>query len=123
MQEKKPKVFGFLRIVQALALSLFVTASTLDLVGRLAARSLIWTLGAHAASTAIGLATLAWAARWWAGVRPGRWLWLFAILAFGVARFLRGSAGVSPDPPLIGLEVIGVLAGLGSAWRARTNLR
>ena len=123
MQEKKPKVFGWVAILYALALSLFVTASSLDLVGRLTGYGKIWTLAAHVAVGAIGLAAVAWLAGWWVPARRGRWLWLLAILAFGLARFLRGAAGVSPDPPLIGLEVVGVLAALASAWRGRSAAR
>jgi hypothetical protein len=120
LQEKKPKGFGWVAIIHALALSLFVTASSLDLVGRLTRNSLVWTLGAHAATTGIGLALGAWVVRWWGGPRRGRWLWLVAILTFGLARFLRGAAGVSPDPPLIGLEGVGVLAALAALWRGRS---
>lgn len=67
---------------------------------------------------------LAWPAIALAGIcalalgRRGRVFWIFALALLGLARWLRGSAGVSPDPPLLVLQLIAVLL---MAWRVLTE--
>ena len=119
MQEKKPKGLIHLAAVpalsRALGLALFVTACALDLSGRVAGSRFLWVLGAHAAE----IAMLMWLAGWW--VRPRRTgvSWYITLLAFGLARFLRGTAAVPPDPPLIMLQAIGIGTALRFWWKSK----
>ena len=48
-------------------------------------------------------------------IRRGRVFWIIAVLLLVVARWLRGSAGVPPDAPLVVMQLIAVLLML---WRA-----
>lgn len=100
---------------RALGLAFFVTAGVLDLTGRLAGSRFLWVLGAHAAE----IAMLMWLAGWW--VRPRRTgvSWYITLLAFGLARFLRGTAAVPPDPPLIMLQAIGIGTALRFWWKSK----
>ncbi|MEX2283020.1 MAG: hypothetical protein WEE89_11105 [Gemmatimonadota bacterium] len=123
MQEKKPKGLGrapvLARVARTLALGLFVAALTLDLTGRAAGIPPLWIVGAHAAELGI----LAWLPGWWIGPRVARLAWYVTLVAFFLARFLRGTAGVPPDPPLIMLEVLGVGLALRCWFKARSAER
>jgi hypothetical protein len=66
--------------------------------------------GGHFASLAIGLDAICILVN-----GRGRGWWITALVLLALARWLRGSAGVPPDPPLLVLQLI---AALLMAWRA-----
>ena len=52
--------------------------------------------------------------------KRGRVFWIIAVLLLALARWLRGSAGVPPDPPLLVMQLIAVLLML---WRVVRPMR
>jgi peptidoglycan/LPS O-acetylase OafA/YrhL len=79
-------------------------ALLLDVVGRRLDDSRLWIAGAHTTFSAFALGCLC--LLFWRRLLAGqRWsglaLWLFGLVLLGLARLLRGAAGVAPDPPLI----------------------
>jgi hypothetical protein len=123
LQEKKPKGLGrapaLAGTARTLALALFIAALALDLSGRVAGIRLLWIIGAHA----VELGILVWLPGWWIGPRVARLSWYATLIVFFLARFLRGTAGVPPDPPLIMLDVLGVGLAVRFWWRARSEER
>ncbi|MGH7467121.1 MAG: hypothetical protein ACRENP_03960 [Longimicrobiales bacterium] len=101
------------------ALALLVLAFTLDLGGRLTGRVWLWMAGGYCSSAGIALGLVAWALAWFQRRHGGQLLWLFGLMLFALARFLRGSAGVPPDSPLVVLNGMGCFLLAASLWRAK----
>ena len=97
-------------------LVLAVAGLICDLSGKELGAATVLRVGGHLGLTAVlaGLVALAWRA-----IRSRRialgWTGGLALLA--LARWLRGSAGVAPDPPLLVVQLIGCLLLLLSVWR------
>ena len=95
-------------------------ALLLDWVGRRLDDSRLWIAGAHTALSAFILGSacvflwrLLLGGRRWRGVL----LWLVGLVLLGLARLLRGAAGVAPDPPLIAAVGIAALLLSCAVWR------
>lgn len=79
-----------------------------DATGRLASVPRLWTTGGRLLVGGIGIGLLAWTFQMGGG-RGGRVALAGALLLIAAARWLRGTAAVPPDPPLLAAECIGVL--------------
>ncbi len=106
-------------ILRAVVTVLLMGAFALDVAGRFLSQSALWTLGARANALGVVCGLVVWCTAWFGPVRSGQISWLCALAAFALARFLRGSAGVPPDPPLLVLTAIGSLLLAFSWWRRR----
>lgn len=92
-----------------------------DVTGKLADVPRLWTAG----GLLLGAGLIAGAAAWifqLSGSRGGRTAFTSALLLILVARWLRGTAAVSPDPPLLAAECIGVLLAWLAVRRRRRDI-
>jgi uncharacterized membrane protein/nitrite reductase/ring-hydroxylating ferredoxin subunit len=110
-----------------------VGAFVADLAGILLGEPRLWTVGAYLAVAGIATALVAAVPGMidWRYVLPagssGRkratrhgLLNVSAVVLFAAARWLRGDAAVAPDPPLVGLEGIGVVLLMMGGWMGGT---
>jgi len=101
--------------------ALLVVVSLADLVGVALRVSWLTRAGAHLGTAGILLGAIClvpWAAR--KSTRRRGWLlWTAALMCFSLARWVRGSAGVPPDAPLIAAEIIGAVLAVAAVWRGR----
>ena len=94
-------------------------ALIIDAAGLLLDAAALHRAGAQLAQLAIALGALAWIARMMSPTtRRGLVLWLIGLLMLALARWVRGSAAVPPDAPLVGLQVLGCALLLWGARRA-----
>jgi hypothetical protein len=112
-----------LSTLRNLAALLLLSSLVLDLGGRLLDESRSWMAGAHLNSAGVLLGLMVWTLSWLQSARAGATLWLLGLCLFGLARFLRGSAGVQPEIPLIGLSAAGTALLALSYWRRRRAVR
>jgi hypothetical protein len=104
-----------------LTIVLVGAAVLLDLSGRRLDRAALWIFGAHMALAALLVGVITFA--YWLGSSVGRFrwrglaAWFDGLVLIGVARLLRGAAGVAPDAPLIGAAGLGGLLLLFGWWR------
>src|SRR5262245_27962444 len=96
-------------------------AALLDHSGRRFDRASLWISGAYFALAALLAGSITFA--YWAGSGVGRvrWRglasWFDGLVLIGLARLLRGAAGVAPDAPLIAATGLGGLLLLFGWWR------
>src|SRR5688572_15542735 len=109
---------GFFQKLVFFAAALLTAAALADLVGVVLRASWLTRAGAQVCVVGIVLGSICLV--WWLALRNttrrGWMLWTFALVCFGLARWVRGSAGVPPDAPLVGVEVIGVVLALVAVW-------
>lgn len=79
-----------------------------DVAGKLAGWPRLWTAGGHLLEGGLVAAGTAWILGGF-NFRNGRWPLPAAVLVVAAARYLRGSAAVPPDPPLLVAECVSVL--------------
>ena len=107
-----------LKLSRVVTVALLCAAFALDALGRLLERPALWVGGAHLISAGVVLGLLVWSAAWFVSAR-GQISALLSLLCGALARFLRGSAGVPPDTPLVALAGLGALLMAWSWWRWR----
>ena len=88
-----------------------LAALVLDLAGLASGNAELWRWGGRSAPIAIALVAVCVVML---GKR-GRVFWIIALLLLTLARWLRGSAGVAPDSPLVMLQLIATLL---IVWRS-----
>jgi hypothetical protein len=105
------------------AAATFFLAFVLDAAGRLLHREALWRLGGHLWMVALLVGSVAWLTlileRREGGRRHGVVLVLGAVAVAALARWVRGSAGVPPDPPVEAAEAISAVLILAGWFRAR----
>ena len=105
-----------LKLSRVVTVVLLFAAFMLDALGRVFERPFLWEGGAHLMSAGVGLGLLVWIAAWFVSSR-GQVSALLSLVCCALARFLRGSAGVPPDTPLVVLAGLGALLMAWSWWR------
>ena len=114
-------------VIPALVVALTWLALLADWLGRQLDQARLWIAGAYMALGAI-LAGCLCLALWRVLTAERRWrgvvLWILGLLLLGLARFLRGAAGVAPDQPLIISVGLAALLFTLALWRRnRSALR
>jgi len=110
MKSKLNRAGDLLLLTTAAVLS---GAFVADAIGRAATVPRLWTAGGRLLLAGLFVGTLTWILKL-NGARGGRFALAAALLIVGAARWLRGTAAVPPDPPLLAAEAIGLLL----AWLA-----
>ena len=110
MKSKLKRAGDLLLLTAAAILSGALAA---DAAGRLATVPRFWTAGGRLLLVGLFVGVLTWILKL-KGAPGGRAALAAALLIVGAARWLRGTAAVPPDPPLLAAECIGVLL----AWLA-----
>lgn len=110
MNAKPARVGDLLLLAAAAVLSGGLAA---DVAGKFAEVARLWTAGGRLLAAGLTVGVAAWVIQLKGG-RGGRTALAAALLLIGAARWLRGTAAVPPDPPLLAAECIGVLL----AWLA-----
>lgn len=113
------------------ALLVLTSAYLANLLGVALHEEWLWTAAAHAETAGVAIGTLAALlaaaarVRLPAGARdPGRRRWgaslhVLALVLFALARWVRGSARVSPDPAIVLVQGIGLALLALAAWAGR----
>jgi hypothetical protein len=115
------KVFraDFAHSFALLASAMLAGSALLDLMGRILGQSRFWIAGGWILPIGVLAAVVGFAASCLQRPRRGALLLLTAALLAGLARWLRGSAAVPPDPPLVAAELLSVVFALLGYWRWR----
>jgi hypothetical protein len=118
------KVFraDFAHSAALLASAVLAFAALLDLVGRILGQGWFWIAGGWVLPVGVIAAAAAGLVCLTGRPRRGTLLLLTAAFLAGLARWLRGSAAVPPDPPLIAAEILAVLFALLGYWRTRERI-
>lgn len=124
-EDQAPTTPALIRTFALLATMLLGCATAFDLGGRAFDIPLLWRWGGHLLVLGIVVSSAHWLVSIFVmkGKRRGIMLWFAALCCYALARWVRGSASVPPDPPLQALEIIGLILLIIALWRSRSERR